>query len=121
METLSQLAGSNWLRFQALATVVYVLLTVRRLFTRKRHWTLAAGMGLLLLFALVSPFAGLAHPSFWSFLLASAVLWGALFWYEGRLVLALQQNNPGAIAYLVPVMAWGFSLPLAGIMHWLMS
>lgn len=120
METLGQLAESNWLRFQALATVLYVLLTVRCLFTKKRHWGVAGGMSLLLLFALVSPFVGLAHSAFWSFLLASVVLWAALFWYEGRLVVALAQNNSGAIAYLVPVVAWGFSVPLAGVMHWVM-
>ncbi|MEK6806636.1 MAG: hypothetical protein AABY95_08305 [Pseudomonadota bacterium] len=116
-----ELFGSHWLRFQVAATILYVLLTFRFLKTKKQHWVLGGGMFLLLLVALVAPFAGLAQSTFWSFLLASLLLWAALFWYEGLLVNALQKNNPGAIAYLIPCMAWLFSVPLAVVIHFIIS
>jgi hypothetical protein len=121
MTTLGNLSESYWLRFQLASTAIYVLLTVRLLTTKKQHWVLSGGMTLLLLVALIAPFVGLAQPSFWWFLLAAVLLWAALFWYEGLLVQALQKNNEGAIAYLIPCMALAFTVSLAVVMHVIMS
>lgn len=103
------------------ATVLYILLTVGRLRSKKQHWVLRGGMCLLLLVALVAPFVALVHDSFWWFLLVAVVLWVALLWYEGLLVQAVQKNNEGAIAYLIPCMALAFTVSLAVVMHAIMS
>lgn len=106
--------GVYWLTLHVAAIVCYVPLTLNCFKTKKSN-RFSSPYAFLALWAssLVTPFIALAQPGVWSFIGLSAALWWVLMLYDTALASTITPDNPGLIAYLLPLMSWLLSWPIA--------
>lgn len=109
--------GTGWLLIQLIVGVVYVLLTVKCLNTKRANIFCGRGFGILAVAAVITPGIAVLQSAFWSYLGLEVLLWWPLLFYEGTLLQTIQPENKAGVFALVPVMCWFYGWPIGGVIY----
>lgn len=114
-----------WLNIQIVVSLVCVSCTLHCFYTKRIDAVagifFATGLYLMLFSPLLLIFLALLQDSFWRSVLLGFCVWMLLTWYLSALGQRTSPDNPGWIIIVLPMFIWMFGLPLAILIHLLMT